>query len=268
MDFIEKVLRFTASSSDVHCICCEDRSDLHINGVPICSVCSSKLPWLGDKVCTKCGRALPTEGSLCNTCSKNEILFCRGMGVFEYKGLARDLVHSLKYGKNRWLTHPMALLMAKRFNESGIKADAVTFMPMHERRLNERGFNQAREIALHFSKATDIPFIDLLLKRINTPKQSRSLHASDRYKNIKNMLTVHPHIEDSGEINEKRIVLIDDVYTTGASMNEAARALLSAGAKEVYCVYFAGVAYSSKASMTTKKSRLFNKIKTKSIKGR
>ena len=234
-------IRNCAADNDVHCIICGDRSDLHINGVPICSRCSKAAPWLGESTCVKCGRALSLENHICNTCAQNEILFSKGLGVFEYKGVARELVHSLKYGKNRWITKSMGLLMAKRFMESNISADMVTFMPMHEKSLAKREFNQAHEIAYHFSASANIPLADLLLKRINTPKQSRSQGALQRYRNIKNMLTVYPHVEDNGLISGKRIVVIDDVFTTGASMNEAARALLKAGASEVYCVYFAAV---------------------------
>lgn len=199
--------------------------------------------------CTSCGKSFTTsdcENHLCSDCilaaekGHPTVGRVRAFGCHEL--LLRDLVHQFKYGKKICLARPLGRLMFRTFMEhfsspSEPPLNIIIPVPLHTRRLRQRGFNQAYLLVRDFpgmwtaaigrSPSWSISNT-ILLRSKNTPSQT-GFGRKDRLKNLRDAFTV----KESEKIKGKRILLIDDVYTTGATSGEAASTLLNAGALSV-----------------------------------
>ncbi len=155
-----------------------------------------------------------------------------------YEGLARYMILSFKNGGKE----NYAPLLAKLIYQSNPKAfeglNALTAMPLHWRRLLARGYNQAGMLSWNVSKLSDVPFEPQLIARKRyTKKQGKSANFEKRFQNLENALSVP--IKSLKQVEGKRIGIVDDVMTSGASLHYASEALLRAGAKEVRVFVFA-----------------------------
>ena len=154
-----------------------------------------------------------------------------------YEGVLKKLIHQYKYRAKLNLAPFLSGLMADFLNDndeaiSGI--DMITFVPLQPGRLKGRGFNQSRELALNISRPFDIAFSDTLEKAVSTRHQNE-LTRSERLVNVRGAFRLRRGADAAG----KRILVIDDVMTTGATFSEAGRALKEAGAAEVRCLALA-----------------------------
>ncbi|MDY0222011.1 MAG: ComF family protein [Desulfobacterium sp.] len=196
--------------------------------------------------CTSCGKPFSSpecENHLCSDCilaaekGRSTVGRVRAFGCHEL--LLRDLVHQFKYGKKICLARPLGRLMfhtfMEHFSSSSPPMDIIVPVPLHIRRLRQRGFNQAYLLVRDFpglwTAATGSSpgwsiSNTILLRSRNTPSQT-GFDRKDRLKNLRDAFTV------KGKIKGKRILLIDDVYTTGATSGEAALTLFDAGALTV-----------------------------------
>lgn len=142
-------------------------------------------------------------------------------------------MHSVKFGGYFSVAQTLGTLLAERL-ESAVGNDAehwsVTNIPLHPRRKRERGFDQAEQLAKAFSNASGVPFIPLLTRTRSTSQQAK-LGATERQKNIAGAFAFRS--EQKLSTTQKSVLLMDDVATTGATLNEAARVLKSAGAEKV-----------------------------------
>ncbi|QZA79898.1 ComF family protein [Deefgea piscis] len=176
--------------------------------------------------CPCCARP-STQGLICGACSKNPPAFDATIAAFLYADPIACLIQAAKFA-GRWsLLPPLGELLAERLS-SAARPDLIIPLPLHPARLKERGFNQALEIAQPISKRLQLP-LDLsnLSRHKNTEHQAR-LSANARWHNMRNAFVC------CASVNGLRIALVDDVMTSGASMNAAAKALKSAGAIEVF----------------------------------
>jgi ComF family protein len=155
-----------------------------------------------------------------------------GRAIGEYDGALREIVHALKYGGHRSLARPLAHLMALSGASVLAGADAVVPVPLHRSKKRARGFNQAAEIARHLP----IPSIHALRRTRATASQT-DLPADARHANVRNAFAMRRVADVHGGV----LVLIDDVSTTGATVEACARVLLAAGAREVRAVTAARV---------------------------
>lgn len=147
-------------------------------------------------------------------------------GLFD--GVLKEALHCLKYRPLRRLAKPLARLMDSLLLPDGI--DMVVAVPLHKKRLIERGFNQSALLARLFANHRGLPFDPFVIKRnVHNPPQSQ-LKKTERLKNVHNIFEVADCVEG------KAIIIFDDVITTGATINECARALRSRGAAQVYAV--------------------------------
>jgi ComF family protein len=139
-----------------------------------------------------------------------------------------EAIHRLKYGRHTSLSQPLSALVRKTFFESwdGTTVDLLIPVPLHLKRLRQRGFNQAHLLIRGWAKQDGMAFDGLTLSRSRWTEPQTALSRKERKKNIRGAFVVkHPE-----RIRGKKIVLVDDVYTTGSTVNECARVLIKAGA--------------------------------------
>jgi ComF family protein len=203
------------------CLLCGSR----VRGNLICPACIADLP-IADTACPQC--AVPTHhGEICGHCLKHAPAFERTLAAFIYAFPLDALVKKCKYGQAVELTGLFAEHMAQRIGAAA-PIDLLVPMPLHPARLAERGFNQAVEIARRLSPRLGIPWQADTCHRIrNTPPQA-GLELKARQRNLRGAFVCN------ARLSGKRIALIDDVMTSGSSLNELARAVRQAGAAEVH----------------------------------
>lgn len=199
----------------------------------LCKCCVESIPYLKGNRCRFCGRELEC-GEICHSCLENRPVFERGVSAFDYEFL-RDGIARFKFDGSREDGKVFGRLMAKFFlsyHEDWIhEIDFITGVPLHAHKQKERGFNQAEILCQSISLHTGIPYQkDILIRTKVTTPQSK-LSAKERQKNIKNVFNAQ-------NCSDKCILLVDDILTTGATLNECSRALYREGAKkvEVFCL--------------------------------
>ena len=195
----------------------------------VCRPCLNDLPWHPTNSCPQCG--LTSSGMVCGRCLNSPPDFDATKAVFLYAYPIDAMMQRYKYGNNLNLGETFGEFLAEKMNiEDGLKnIDLIIPMPLHAIRLKERGFNQALEIAkLVCKNHKDKLDYKSIERQTLTPPQA-SLPLKERVKNIKGAFKVN------ADLAGKRIAIIDDVMTTGASLNELAITLKKAGAVHVEC---------------------------------
>ena len=189
--------------------------ELKDNSLRLCNDCLSKLVFHNGKTCKFCGTNIKEEELVCERCKTTHYNFDTAISVCDYNELGAYLIKSFKFDGNYYVGETIANLMVKYFKERKIKADYITFVPLGEERFKDRGFNQSQVLAELISKGLNIPCVDLLVKVKETPKQSL-LSMKERFENLKDAFKIKEKINLKG----KTIILIDDVFTTGTTLNE------------------------------------------------
>ena len=156
------------------------------------------------------------------------------LSCFSMEGAVREAVHHLKYRGLRAIAPPMGGLLAQRAKSSGISVDAIVPVPLHPKRLRERGYNQAELLAREEAKTLDLPMAaDAAVRVSHGPPQARSGALEER------RASVQGAFEPRGRLDGRRVLLVDDVCTTGATLEACARALKAGGAACVWGLTFA-----------------------------
>lgn len=203
------------------CLLCGARSR---NGL-LCPACQGDLPRLPAERCPRC--ALPTAaGAVCGACLRKPPAFVATCAVYRYEHPADLLVHALKYRGELAVAGFLAGQLAPNVAGRPLP-DLILPMPLHPRRLRERGFNQANEIGRHLAKGLGIPCRPELCRRVRDTPPQVGLPLKARRGNIRQAFACQ------GELAGRRVALVDDVMTSGASLDELARSALAAGAREV-----------------------------------
>ena len=205
----------------------------------------AELNFIADPKCMRCGipfefiEETDIQDSVCGACMKSPPLYSSARSALIYDNVSRDIILGFKHGDQTqaapcfvpWLTQAGTKILDK--------ADFLIPVPLHRWRILRRRFNQSALIVQHLSKNTKIPFILNGLKRVRATPTQGYLHANERKKNVKNAFTVPDAV--IFQIRHKHIVLIDDVFTTGATVNECTKALLKNGAGTVSILTLARV---------------------------
>lgn len=200
----------------------------------LCGDCSGKLPRVGEHICLVCGAPSTDEADYCIRCQQNESTFSKNRSPLVYDAIARDMVHMLKFGGKKYIAKTLGAMMCDEFLRRGIEADIAVFVPMTQDEEKGRGFNQSELLAREVGERLNMPVLPALVKTRETAAQKR-LTGKEREENLKGVFAC---VFD--EVKGRRILLIDDVFTTGATANACARALLKGGARDV-CVLTAAV---------------------------
>ena len=210
---------------------------LDYNQPCLCPDCVGKIAWIGDGACTGCGfPAGPhaVHGDSCGHCRGRRLSLARTAAVARYSGGARSLALSLKFRHETELAKTMALLMAERFHTAGFdEIDMLIPVPLHPIRMRERGFDQAKLLCAHIGKATGIPMDSSSLTRVRHTEPQALRSRKQRLHNMDNAFAA------GVSLSGKKILLVDDVLTTGSTMAACAKACRTAGATRVNALVFA-----------------------------
>jgi ComF family protein len=203
----------------------------------ICEDCHSTLPILTQQQCPICKKVETKNGETCPNCLKKEDNFIDGVFVassFQDK-LLKKAIHYYKYRFVYDLSKPLSLLLAQSLFNSTVPApDIIIPVPLHKRRARWRGFNQSELLAKNLD--LQIPLItDTLLRTKYTIPQVKMKNRNKRQQNLNNAFTV----KNTQHINGKNVLLIDDVLTTGTTLNKCAKVLKQSGCNKVFCLVLA-----------------------------
>jgi len=197
----------------------------------LCKPCLQSLPWHIAPQCPQCG--LLSDGLICGSCLNAPPSFDATHALFSYDYPLDRLLQHYKYRESLHLADTFASLFISKLAGASIslaqKPDLIIPMPMHGERLKQRGFNQALEIARLISKATEIKLDYTACQRTRLTPPQASLPLKERIKNIRGVFKCEKNLQGLN------IALVDDVMTTGASLNELAKTLKQAGAAHVEC---------------------------------
>lgn len=218
----------TLYPDDIKCIVCG--KEIHPNRYGLCNECSFDL---NDNFCLRCGRHKVGIGDYCSECSDTALFFDEARSSVSYDDTAKNVIGRLKYGSARYLVRPLCEYLLDTLLISDWDFDCFTFVPMHKSRQRKRGYNQAELLARELAERTTTPCFTSLQKTVKTPNQARL----DREARIVNLDGAFEAVSNV----PKHIVLIDDVMTTGSTVNECSKTLKRAGAKVVYVLTFASV---------------------------
>lgn len=209
---------------------CEDcLNQLHPITPPLCEVCGQ--PFSGDL----------TAGFQCSNCADRYLQFDFARAGYQSKDLARVLVHRFKYNGHFYLADLLGEMLNEtlddpRIADSDEDAEWVLVpVPLHSRRMREREFNQAEELCREIARLRGLKMVNALRRTRYTRRQAM-LERSERLTNLRGAFSISPKIRERDSIAEKRVLLVDDVLTTGATASECAQMLSDAGALKVVVI--------------------------------
>lgn len=207
-------------------------------GTEICGDCSRKIKLIREPVCKKCGKPLTDEREeYCGDCSgyshRKQHLYTQGRAVFVFEGAIRGSMYRFKYGGRQEYAAFYAKAAAEQYGawlkKKGV--EAVVPIPMYSRKKRLRGYNQAEVFAKALGRELQIPTDCGMVKRIRNTIPQKELSGEERVHNVKNAFQFAEDI-----VKYKQIVLVDDIYTTGSTMDAVAEVLLAAGVRRIYYI--------------------------------
>ena len=213
-----------------------------VAGSGLCPTCWSKLSFIARPYCDRLGIPFPFDpgpGVLSLEAIADPPAYQRARAAVRYEDISRTLVHALKYGDRLDLAPMMGQWMANAGRELVAEADALVPVPLHWRRQWARRFNQSALLAEVISSHTGIPVVHTALRRVKATPRQVGLSQSERALNVQGAFRVSP--TSSPSVTSRKLVLVDDVLTSGATSDACARALLRAGAANVDVLVFARV---------------------------
>lgn len=205
------------------CVGCGKQGDY------FCDKCSRHLARIHAPLCPQCGRP-QTNSTLCPSCVCYAAAIDGIRAPFRFEGPIRQAVHDLKYRNIRVLAKPLASLMYDYMSSQNLAGDVLVPVPLHSKRLKERGYNQSGLLARELGRLTRLPVTDgCLVKHRHTAQQAKTSSLKERLENVADVFACK-----GTRLKGLTVLLIDDVATSGATMNAAAVALKAAGASSVW----------------------------------
>lgn len=199
-----------------------------------CHNCCKKLVYIESPRCLKCGKPVGTEETeMCYDCERIGHIFTQGAGVWAYSREIKQSIYRFKYHNKREYGKFYGKEMMARLEQivSGWNAEVLIPVPLHPSKLRKRGYNQAEIIALNFGREMGIPVNTTILRRNKKTLPQKELNDKERLKNLESAFII-----TTNDVKYKRIILVDDIYTTGTTIDSCAKALIDAGAEKIYYV--------------------------------
>lgn len=199
----------------------------------ICSGCRKRLRYIHNPRCLKCGKQLSSdETEYCFDCAGGRHIFKQCVGVWDYTDEIRKSIYEFKYHNQRAFARIYAKELLENCGNIMLEwnAQALVPVPLHSARLKKRGYNQAELVAEHLGKELGMPVDTEMLVRVRQTKPQKELNDRERLKNLENAFIINKN-----GVKYKKVILVDDIYTTGATIDACAAALMSCGVREVYC---------------------------------
>ncbi len=204
-------------------------------GALLCPACAAQMERVTGPICPRCGQALePGDNSttLCRECRESPLVLCQMRAALRYQEPTSSLIHRFKYEGCFALATPLAGSLIAAWPAWEQPPDLIIPIPLHPRRKRRRGYNQSELLAAPLARALGLPLNPRGLQRVRHTAPQVGLGPEERHDNV------HGAFVAANEVYQQRVLLIDDVLTTGATMRAAAEALLAAGAASVsaYCL--------------------------------
>ncbi len=204
-------------------------------GEKICVECLGKLKLLTPPWCMKCGKKLLQDEELCSDCRRKEHQFIRGRALYEY-GTAAPSIYRLKYAGRQEYADFFGQEMARYLRDFIQEAapEGLIPIPLHRKRLCKRGYNQAKLLADAVSMYTGIPVHDKILARVKNTVPLKRQNVEERQNNLKRAFNI-----TQNDVKLNTIIIVDDIYTTGSTIDEAASVLREHGVERIYFITLA-----------------------------
>ncbi len=203
----------------------------------LCGKCISKFQWIEKRICQKCGRIISSEEKICKDCENKTHEFTKGYVCAQYGLYERTVMMDYKYGGEAYLGRIIGRIMAERISIEKLNIDLILPVPIHKERKKKRGYNQAEIISKTMGKEIDVLTLNKAIKRKKNTKPMKSLDSSQREENVKEAFIIEQRYY--AKIKGKNILIIDDIYTTGSTVNSVAKCLVEGGSGEVNFLVFA-----------------------------
>lgn len=219
---------------NITCIIC-NKPIKKTNTYSMCKDCFKEINFILDG-CVKCGKPIinhsleSQEIEGCSFCINRSFYFDRVISCIEYDNVSKKLILGLKYSNKTYMCKYIAQIMKEKLELENIKFDYILFVPLHKKRENKRGFNQSEKIAKYLGKLINIPVVDCVYRKRNTRKLYK-LNKEERKKELKDVFDVKDNID---KVKQKDVLLIDDIFTTGATTNELSKILKFSDVNKVY----------------------------------
>lgn len=224
--------------SNIYCICCGSLID-RSRPYSLCDECAKKFHWINGRTCEKCGKALQDayRGSLCYDCMVYEHHFTKGFSCLTYGLHEREVLLDHKYNGKGYLAMKFGDILYDRISCEDIHPDVIIPVPISAGRAKKRGYNQSALMGKRLSALWDKAFDDTILVRQKETQLLRSLNPAERRLALDEAFAVTA--KGAVKIKEKKVLLIDDIYTTGATADTCSKVLSEAGAAQVYLLTLA-----------------------------
>lgn len=215
------------------CVTCKRPGQL------ICDECAQAVEPVRRPFCERCGRPQVISGlALCSICrAEKQPLLSLARAAALHTDPLRGMIHHFKYGHQPELAEPLVRYLLAAYAEAEWQQtrwiDLVIPVPMFAERQKKRGYNQAELLARHFCRQSKLHYAPAALKRVRFTQPQVGLNAQERQRNVEDAFVAHPNLKG------RKVLLIDDVYTTGATLRACAKVLLDAGVREVYALALA-----------------------------
>ena len=196
----------------------------------ICEECNGKLQYSDGNVCMKCGKPVKTEEEYCYDCRNKVHYFKQGAALFPYEYI-RNSLYKFKYSGRREYAAFYGRQMAYHMEEKRRlwKPEALIPVPIHKRKLKKRGYNQAELIARQLSEFWNVPVMTNLIVRCKNTRPMKEVVGTDRQNNLKKAFKLGVN-----DVKLNTIIIIDDIYTTGSTIDAVAKICMEAGISNIY----------------------------------
>lgn len=199
-----------------------------------CATCRESLEYVKEPVCKKCGKPIENErAEFCYDCRKHPKKFVQGKALWLYKDQVKQSMYRFKYQNRQEYARYYGSEIVRVYGDwiRRNKIEAIVPIPLHWTKKRQRGYNQAQLLAAEIGKQTGLPVYSNLLKRTRKTKAQKNLNEIERKNNLKRAFKTQEN-----NVQLSYILLVDDIYTTGSTINEAALELEKADIEQVYCV--------------------------------
>ncbi len=195
----------------------------------ICPSCRDKLPGIVPPICPCCGTSRP-DATICPACSGQPRRIDGIRSPFRFEAVIRRAIHELKYKNLRAAARPLAELLGRYLEDNPLPAEALVPVPLHPKRMRERGYNQSELLCRELGRLTGLPVVaDCLARKRHSPPQARTATVGQRRSNVVDAFSCRDQ-----SLKGKKVLLIDDVATSGATLDACATALKASGAGSVW----------------------------------
>ena len=214
------------------CPACGEISVNAAGGGVICETCRKQLKYIGGLRCLRCGKPVTAESvEYCFDCAHTAHAFTQGVGIWSYTEEMKASMYRFKYQNKREYAAVYAKELQAECGEviRSWEAEALIPVPLHLSKLRSRGYNQAEVLADAIGMQMGIPVDTSVLERCRKTLPQKELNDQERFRNLEKAFKIVGNV-----VKYKKIILVDDIYTTGATIDACAKQLLAAGAQKIY----------------------------------